>query len=159
MLIPHNSGGFRTIDIPTAFPCLLLWEKGDRFAVDEEFFMLPYNKNNVSFARALRKNMTPEERKLWYNFLKQLPLTVKRQHNIQNFIVDFYVAERKIAIELDGRQHRLPENLREDALRDQSLLSWGITVLRYKNEDVKNNFNAVAEDILAHLRLSPTAIQ
>ncbi len=121
--------------------------------------MLPYNKNNVSLARALRKNMTPEERKLWYNFLKQLPLTVKRQHNIQNFIVDFYVAERKIAIELDGRQHRLPENLREDALRDQSLLSWGITVLRYKNEDVKNNFNAVAEDILAHLRLSPTAIQ
>lgn len=67
--------------------------------------MIPYNKNLVSNARTLRSNMTPEEKHLWYDFLKKLPFTVKRQHNIENYIVDFYIAEKKIAIEVDGGQH------------------------------------------------------
>ena len=67
--------------------------------------MIPYNKKLVSNARTLRKNMTSEEKHLWYDFLKRLPYNVRRQHNIENYIVDFYIAEKKVVIEVDGRQH------------------------------------------------------
>ena len=115
--------------------------------------MIPYNKKLVSNARTLRKNMTPEEKHLWYDFLKRLPLNVRRQHNIGNYIVDFYIAEKKIVIELDGRQHLMREHQEADAERDAALAAWGITVLRYSNNSVRNNFGAVAEDILSHLGL------
>ena len=116
--------------------------------------MIPYNKKLVPNAQALRKNMTPEEKHLWYDFLKLLPLTVKRQHNIENYIVDFYIAKKKIAIEIDGMQHYTPEHEKADKQRDLVLGSWGITVLRYSNHDIHNNFNAVAEDILLNLGLN-----
>ncbi len=115
--------------------------------------MIPYNKKLVSNARSLRKNMTPEERHLWYDFLKRLPLNVRRQHNIENYIVDFYIAEKKIVIEIDGRQHLLSEHKEADEQRDALLATWGISVLRYSNDSIRNNFNAVAADILKHLGL------
>lgn len=115
--------------------------------------MIPYNKKLVSNARTLRKNMTPEEKHLWYDFLKRLPLNVRRQHNIENYIVDFYIAEKKIAIEIDGRQHLLPEHKDADKQRDSDLSKWNITVLRYSNDSIRNNFNAVAQDILKNLDL------
>ncbi|MBQ8567094.1 MAG: DUF559 domain-containing protein [Clostridia bacterium] len=115
--------------------------------------MIPYNKKLVSSARTLRKNMTPEEKHLWYDFLKRLPYNVRRQHNIENYIVDFYIAEKKIVIEVDGRQHLLPEHKEADKQRDAAMSSWGIVVLRYPNDSIRNNFNAVAEDILKHLGL------
>jgi very-short-patch-repair endonuclease len=116
--------------------------------------MIPYNKKLVPNARELRKNMTPEEKHLWYDFLKRLPLNVRRQHNIENYIVDFYIAERKVVIEVDGRQHKLPEHKEADAKRDEELASWDITVLRYSNESVRNNFGAVTSDILKNLGLN-----
>ena len=64
--------------------------------------MIPYNKKLVENARTLRKNMTSEEKELWYKFLKRLPFNVRRQHNICDYIVDFYIATSKIVIELDG---------------------------------------------------------
>ena len=97
--------------------------------------------------------MTPEEKHLWYDFLKRLPYNVRRQHTIENYIVDFYIAEKKIVIEVDGRQHLLPEHKEADAQRDAVMSSWGITVLRYPNESIQNNFSDVAEDILKHLGL------
>ena len=115
--------------------------------------MIPYNKKLVSNARTLRKNMTPEEKHLWYDFLKRLPFNVRRQHNIENYIVDFYIAEKKIVIEVDGRQHLLPEHKEADKQRDAAISSWGIVVLRYPNDSIRNNFNAVTEDILKHLGL------
>ena len=115
--------------------------------------MIPYNKNLVPNARALRKNMTPEEKHLWYDFLKRLPFNVRRQHNIENYIVDFYIAEKKIVIEIDGRQHLLAEHKESDRKRDAIMSSWEITVLRYSNNDIRKNFNAVADDILKHLDL------
>ena len=115
--------------------------------------MIPYNKKLVSNARTLRKNMTSEENHLWYDFLKRLPFNVRRQHNIENYIVDFYIAEKKIVIEVDGRQHLLPEHKETDEQRDTVLATWGISVLRYSNADIRNNFNAVAEDILKRLGL------
>ena len=115
--------------------------------------MIPYNKKLTSNARTLRKNMTPEEKHLWYDFLKLLPITVKRQHNIENYIVDFYIASKKIVIEIDGIQHAAPENAEADRIRDDALSAWGITVLRYSNEAIRKSFDIVAEDILNHLGL------
>ena len=115
--------------------------------------MIPYNKKLISNARTLRKNMTPEENHLWYDFLKRLPVNVRRQHNIENYIVDFYIAEKKLVIEVDGRQHLLPEHKEADEQRDEVLAIWGISVLRYSNDSIRNNFNAVAEDILKNLGL------
>ena len=116
--------------------------------------MIPYNKKLVSNAKTLRKNMTPEEKHLWYNFLKRLPYTVRRQHNIENFILDFYIAQKKVAIEVDGIQHTAKEHEEADKERDRILGEWGITVLRYSNESIKHNFTAVAADILKNLGLN-----
>ena len=116
--------------------------------------MIPYNKKLVSNARELRKNMTPEEKHLWYDFLKRLPLNVRRQHNIENYIVDFYIAEKKVVIEVDGIQHNARENAELDVKRDSELAGWGIRVFRYTNEGIRENFNAVAADILDKLDLN-----
>ena len=116
--------------------------------------MLPYNKKLVSNARTLRKNMTPEEKKLWYEFLKLLPFTVKRQHNIENFIVDFYIASKKLVIEIDGDQHGFLEQLQKDKKREEELSNWGINVIRYTNNDIRTNFDGVVEDLLRKLQLN-----
>ena len=116
--------------------------------------MIPYNKKLITNAKALRKNMTKEEKHLWYDFLKRLPLTVRRQHNIENYIVDFYIAEKKIVIELDGAQHTTAENASADNQRDAALSKWGITVVRYPNDRVRNSFTAVTADILEKIGLT-----
>lgn len=92
--------------------------------------------------------MTTEEMHLWLDFLKNLPLTVKRQACIENHIVDFYIAKKKIAIEIDGLQHTLPENREADRKRDEALKNLGITVLRFRNEDVNNHFAIVCQNVL-----------
>ena len=122
--------------------------------LDEDFKVYPYNKNLTEYAQELRRNMTPEEKHLWYDFLKNLPFNVRRQHNIENYIVDFYIAEKKIVIEVDGLQHRTPEHIEADRQRDAALSNWNIVVLRYSNDDIRKNFNAVALDILKHLELN-----
>lgn len=116
--------------------------------------MIPYNKKLTSTARALRKNMTPEEKHLWYDFLRYLPMSVKRQHNIENYIVDFYIAAAKLVIEVDGRQHLMDENRAADAERDAVLTRWGIAVARYTNAEINQNFRAVTDDILKKLGIS-----
>ena len=116
--------------------------------------MIPYNKKLVQNARTLRKNMTPEENHLWYDFLKRLPLNVRRQHNIENYIVDFYIAEKKVVIEVDGVQHSVPENMEADEKRDRALSAWNIKVLRYKNESIKKCFDDVCQNILENLGLT-----
>ena len=113
-----------------------------------------YNKNYVSLAQQLRKEMTPEEKHLWYDFLKNLPLTVNRQKNIGNFIVDFYIASKSVVIEIDGRQHEVLEHNEKDTERDYELSKLGIKVLRYTNKSINKNFCDVCEDILTHLGLT-----
>ena len=97
--------------------------------------------------------MTPEEKRLWYDFLKRLPFNVRRQHNIENYIVDFYIAKKRIVIEADGNQHASAEHKEADRQREAALASWGITVLRYSNDSIRNSFNTVAADILKKLGL------
>ena len=110
-----------------------------------------YNKKYISNAQYLRKNMTPEEKHLWYDFLKRLPVTVNRQKNIGNYIVDFYISSACVVIEIDGRQHKLTEHREADKERDDDLRLLGNTVLRYSNEDIHERFNAVCQDILKHI--------
>ena len=116
--------------------------------------MKAYNKALVNNAQTLRKNMTPEEKHLWYDFLKKLPFNVRRQHNIENYIVDFYIAEKKIVIEVDGIQHTSQEHKEDDRKRDFELSKWGITVLRYSNSAINKNFTSVANDILVNLGIT-----
>ena len=97
--------------------------------------------------------MTKEERHLWYNFLKKLPLTVNRQKVIGHYIVDFYCAQAKLVIELDGSQHYETAGQAADRERDAALREFGLTVLRYSNTDIVRNFDAVCQDILQHIRL------
>ena len=109
------------------------------------------NPHLTAFSKSLRKHMTKEERKLWYEFLKGPPVNVNRQKVLGNYIVDFYCASAKLVIELDGSQHREPSNMEQDEERDQYLSSLGLTVLRYTNLEISQNFRGVCEDILRHL--------
>ena len=111
-----------------------------------------YNPKLISNAKKLRKEMTKEERHLWYDFLKQLPVTVHRQKVIGNYIVDFMIASEKIIIELDGAQHYETEHQLKDSLRDEALKNLGYTVLRYSNADIHFRFPAVCEDVLNHIQ-------
>lgn len=113
-----------------------------------------YNEKLSGNAKALRKNMTKEERHLWYDFLKTLPVIVHRQKVIGNDIVDFYIAEARTVIELDGSQHYETDGKRADEVRDAYLRSLGLNVLRYANSDVNSNFAGVCEDIWNKLKLS-----
>ena len=112
-----------------------------------------YNASLTGIAQTLRKNMTPEEKRLWYDFLKHLPLTINRQKIIGNFILDFFIAEKQIAIEIDGMQHGEPEYRQKDLQRDAELWQLGIRVLRYSNKDINQHFDNVRADICKHLNL------
>ena len=99
-------------------------------------------------ATALRNNMTKQEKRLWYDFLKKLPVQVKRQKVIGDYIVDFFIPNKNIVIEIDGRQHGMEENVTADTQRDEYMRTLGIIVLRYTNKDINTNFNEVCNDIL-----------
>ena len=102
-------------------------------------------------AQKLRKDMTKEERHLWYDFLKTLPVNVHRQKVIGPYIVDFYISKAKIVIELDGSQHYEPEYRQMDTARDEYLAASGLRVLRYSNADVRERFSATCTDIWNHV--------
>ena len=105
------------------------------------------NKKLTGVSKMLRRNMTEEEKHLWYDYLKNLPQTIHRQKVIGNYIVDFYCAEAKLVIELDGTQHRTKQGMQDDFLRDTFLNNLGITVVRYSNLDILENFSGVCADI------------
>ena len=103
------------------------------------------------FAQRLRREMTKEERHLWYNFLRGLPVTFNRQKVVGPYIVDFYCAKAGIVIELDGSQHFEQAGMQADRERDAYLSKCGLHVLRYSNEVVNKNFTGVCENILQQL--------
>ena len=102
-------------------------------------------------ARNLRKNMTKEERRLWFDFLKGLNVPVKRQFVIVPYVVDFYIHSAHLIIELDGSQHYEKAGHQKDSERDQILKEKGYSVLRYANNEVNQYFQGVCEDILQHI--------
>jgi len=106
-----------------------------------------YNKNLVSNAAELRRNMTKEERRLWYDFLRGYPVRFTRQKIIEGYIADFYCGKAKLVVELDGSQHYDGAAMERDAQRTKCLESFGLTVLRIPNNEVNGNFEGVCEYI------------
>lgn len=106
-------------------------------------------------SQQLRRNMTKEERRLWYDFLKGLPITFNRQKVIGQYIVDFYCASAGVVVEIDGSQHYENIGKENDRVRDEYMKSLGLTVLRYSNDEVNNSFDAVCEDIRLLLEEKP----
>ena len=109
--------------------------------------MKDYRKENIPLAKALRKNMTPWERKLWYEFLRDYPVRFQRQKAIGNFIADFYCARARLVIELDGGGHYTAEQIEKDEMRTKDLESMNLTVVRICNPDIDRNFSGVCEYI------------
>ena len=106
-----------------------------------------HNKNIVPAAKMLRKNMTKEERHLWYDFLRGYPVRFLRQKVLGKYIVDFYCAQAKLVIELDGSQHYENDALIYDQERTEFLEQYGLAVLRIPNNEIKQNFRGVCEYI------------
>ena len=114
-----------------------------------------HNKENVPFAKELRKSMTKEEKHLWYDYLKLYRQTYgiffTRQKVVGNYIVDFYCPKAKLAIELDGSQHYEEEALFYDAKRTEYFKQHGIVVLRCSNREIHTRFQEVCNDIDFHV--------
>lgn len=108
------------------------------------------NEKLTPYSQKLRKQMTKEECHLWYDFLKKLDVTVNRQKVVGNYILDFYIAKYKLAVEIDGTQHFETIGKEKDIIRDKYLKDLGIIVLRYSNYDVNAEFESVCNDILKH---------
>ena len=102
-----------------------------------------YNSSSKTNARTLRGNMTEEERKLWYQFLRIYPVKWYRQRPVDSYIVDFYCSKAKLVVELDGSQHYQPDGIEADQLRTERLMQYGLEVLRFSNSDVRMHFYEV----------------
>ena len=105
------------------------------------------NNNLLESARLLRKNMTPEEKHLWYDFLQHYPIKIYKQRIVDNFIVDFYCHRARLVIELDGSQHYTKEGISYDQARTEIIARYDIDVIRFSNRDINDNFYNVCYTI------------
>jgi very-short-patch-repair endonuclease len=114
-----------------------------------------HNSALTENARKLRRNMTKEERHLWYDFLRNYPVRFLRQKVIDQYIVDFYCREARLIVELDGSQHYNPEEMQYDQKRTEVLKQRGLEVIRIPNNEIFPNFRGVCEyiDVAVNNRL------
>ena len=113
-----------------------------------------HNKQLVPLAKHLRREMTKEERHLWYDFLRSYPVRFSRQKVLGKYIADFYSAEAKLVVELDGSQHYETEEMQNDADRTAFMERYGLRVIRIPNNEVSGNFRGVCEYIDAAVKQS-----
>ena len=106
-----------------------------------------HNTKLTDNAKSLRKNMTKEERHLWYDFLRSYPVRFLRQKVIDNYIADFYCHDARLIIELDGSQHYEEASMLKDKIRTENIESRNLTVIRLPNNEVNNNFKGVCKYI------------
>ena len=111
-----------------------------------------YNSLNLGKARGLRREMTKQERRLWYDFLKTYPIRFYRQRPIDRYIADFYSSEARLVIELDGDQHAEAAAEAYDRVRTETLKGYGLEVLRFANSDVDRSFESVCQTIHRHVK-------
>ena len=106
---------------------------------------IPVKKNNklLNVARLLRRNMTRQENRLWYDFLRNYPVKIYKQRIIENFVADFYCCSARLVIELDGSQHYTDQGENSDRARTELFEKYGLLVLRFSNKDVDDNFEGV----------------
>ena len=116
---------------------------------------LPYKSDLIPRAKELRKQATPQENHLWYDFLRSYPVRFQRQKTIDSFIADFYCHAAKLVIEIDGSQHYEPQGMAYDEERTAILQKYGLEVLRFSNRDIDMNFAGVCDAIDAALRTLP----
>ena len=102
-----------------------------------------HNPNLTEYAINLRKNMTKEEKHLWYDFLKNYPVRFLRQKVIDSYIADFYCHEYSLVIELDGSQHYSEEGVVKDAIRTERLEQRNLTVMRIPNKLINTKFKDI----------------
>ena len=98
-------------------------------------------------SQSLRRNATPEENKLWYQYLRSYPVQFYRQKVIGNYIVDFYCHKAHLVVEIDGGQHFEDASIKYDEERTIFLNGLGIEVLRFTNDEVRNNFTEVCHSL------------
>ncbi len=113
-----------------------------------------HNKQLIPLAKHLRREMTKEERHLWYDFLRSYPIRFSRQKVLGKYIADFYSAEAKLVVELDGSQHYETDEMQNDADRTAFLDGYGLRVIRIPNNEVTGNFRGVCEYIDTAVRQS-----
>ncbi len=106
-----------------------------------------HNKKLTGTARALRGQMTKEERHLWHDHLKKQSVRFLRQKVIDDYIVDFYCHEARLIIEVDGSQHYEEKGLLEDNIRSEKLESRNLTVIRIPNYAINKNFEGICKYI------------
>ena len=120
-------------------------------------FHLPYNRQLVETAKELRKNMTPAEKRLWSGYLRTFKFRILRQKPINNFIVDFFCAQLKLVIEVDGESHFTDDGKDYDWERTQILEGYGLKVLRFSNDEVLQDWEGVCRRI--EEEIPPTPLQ
>ena len=108
---------------------------------------LYYNEKNITLAKNLRKNATPQENHLWYDFLAKYEVRFQRQKSIDKFIADFYCHKAKLIIEIDGSQHYIEEGRHKDKFRTEILEGYDLKVVRFTNRQIEQNFRGVCEYI------------
>ena len=108
---------------------------------------MEHNKKLTSRAQKLRRNMTKEERRLWYEYLRGYKNQFRRQVTFGNYILDFYCSAAKLAVDLDGSQHYEAAGKNYDESRTAYLNGLGICVLRFSNTDVMGNLSGVCQKI------------
>ena len=117
---------------------------------------LAYNKKNITLAKNLRQNATPQENHLWYGFLSKYEVRFQRQKAIDDFIADFYCHKAELVVEIDGSQHYSEEGLRKDEFRTEVLEGYDLKVIRFTNHQIDTDFYGVCayidEVIKASLR-------
>ena len=106
-----------------------------------------HNPKLTPLAKHLRNNPTKEEQRLWYDFLRTYEVRFLRQKVVGHYVVDFYCAQAKLVIELDGSQHYEEDAQRHDEERSAFLEQYGLRVLRIPNNAVNQNFCGVCEYI------------
>ena len=108
---------------------------------------LNYNKVNITLAKSLRKNATPQENHLWYDFLSTYEVRFQRQKAIDHFIADFYCHKAKLVIEIDGLQHYTIVGKQKDEFRTEILNGYDLKVIRFTNHQIDTNFRGVCQYI------------
>ena len=108
---------------------------------------LVYNGKYIPLAKHLRKNSTPQENHLWYDFLSYYKIRFQRQKVIDNFIADFYCYKAKLIIEIDGSQHRTELGKAKDSFRTEILRGYDLKVIRFTNQQIDECFYEVCSFI------------
>ena len=116
-------------------------------SVGEKEMRRKYNEKIVSAASMLRRNMTKEEKRLWYDFLRTCPVPFSRQKILGKYIADFYSASAKMVIEIDGSGHYTEAGKSYDKERTEFLEGYGLRVIRIPNTEIHDNFDGVCSYI------------